>query len=436
VNRYERGMVVAAIGVVALALALDLGDDQGHDRGGSRPAGGVERPLSQSEIRRIARRVERMRGLRFKRRVEPLFVDRRRGTRIAREDEKPKDRRELLVDAEELKLLGVLEPRNDLTKIFGAVVEEQVLGFYDPRSRKLVVIEEIGGSRSRALQEITLAHELVHALEDQHFDLPDPTTLGDDRAAAVSAILEGTAVALETEYADRYVGLGDLLGASLAALSGTETKLPEYVERSLLFPYERGEQFVNEFRATGSWKPVNRVLRFRLPRTTEQILHPDKYARGEKPLRIAESPTLRVLGRDWRRLDAASVGEFDVDAIVQQLTGRSGAAAAAGWNGGRFELFRRGPLSIKGCPAPCIARDVASLELAWDSERDQREAAAALRRASERGLDAKRLASGHGIDLWSSRGGAIGLAAGGTRTMLVFAPSASLVARVLRGFDR
>jgi hypothetical protein len=425
-------VLVAAFGVVALALGLDAGDGASTAR--TRPQTRTVRSLSRADVERIARRVERLRGLRFTRRVRPLFVDRRRGTELARgADATGKVGRGVLADAEELKLLGLLKPSDDLPRLLRAIEREQILGFYDPRSKRLVVVKDVvGGAESRALQEITLAHELTHALEDQHFDLPDPVGVSDDRAGAETAVLEGTAVSLQTDYTDRYIGLGQLLGASLTALSGTETKLPPYIERSLLFPYVQGEQFVSTFRAGGSWRPVNRILRLRMPRTTEQIIHPDKYARGERPAPLPPSHVKQALGRGWRRLDVASVGEFDVGALIDQLAGRDGALAAAGWNGGRLELMRRGPLPAAGCQAPCVTRDVARLALAWDTVRDATEAAAALRRACTRGLHGKRLAAGHGLDVWASRGGVIALAAGGERTTLVFAPNAALAARVLR----
>jgi hypothetical protein len=159
---------------------------------------------------RIAKRVERLRGLQFERPVRPLFLDREEAVelarRITRGDYPERERR---IDAEGLKLLGLLRPEVDLGAAVDSVDEEQVLGFYDDRSRRLVVIRD--ASATRTLLEITLAHELLHALEDQNFGLERGEGLPADSTLAQLALAEGSATALMVDYAVRHLSAGDVL---------------------------------------------------------------------------------------------------------------------------------------------------------------------------------------------------------------------------------
>jgi hypothetical protein len=410
--------------IVAVIVAAGvIGGGGGSGAQGARPAAS---PAS-IPVARIERRVERLRGLRFERPLHVTFAPPAKARKIydtATRSERL--RRRELIDEEEMKLLGLLEPGQDLHRYLDAIGSEQVLGFYDDHSKRLVVVT--GRSGSRSLQEITLAHELVHALEDQHFHVRSRGTPSDDRASAETALAEGTATALMVDYADHYMGLGAALDA-FAGLGGDKTKLPPFIEDLLLFPYEQGATFVNTFRgANGGWRAIDKIIRFRRPRSTEQVIHPDKYVRGEAPAAV---PAARVgpLLRGWTKLDRTGIGELDLRLLFEHVGGTKDRAAAAGWGGGALELWRkrgRGP-----CPAPCVARDAAVMTLVWDTPLDREQGEAALRSVFEHGLSGKRLALGQGTGLWSSRGGAIAMRAGGRRTDVAFAPAPSLAAKLL-----
>jgi hypothetical protein len=429
---FEMGVVVAVAVVIAVAVALE-GDDTGTGRASAartRPLPALLPALTRADVDRISGRVERLRGLRFERPVRPLFVSRERALRIYRSaSEKEYTPYERRVDEEALKLLGLLAPSEGLDQALGAIEGEQILGFYDDHSKRLVVIRDPG--RSRALLEITLAHELVHALEDQRFGLGVHDDLNDDATLAETAVAEGTATAVMTDYAGRYLDAGDLL-SSVGA--GGETKLPAYVEKVLLFPYLEGEQFVAVLRAAGGWGAVNRVLRVRRPSTAEQVLHPDRFVAGERPVTVAAPPLRRTLGPEWRRVSEQGVGELDLRALFEIDGGEPDARAAAGWGGGRFDLWR---LTGSGdCPTPCVRRDLGVLRLAWDTEFDREEGERALARGVRGGLDGRRIARGAGLALWSSRGGAVGMLGAGRETVVVLAPDPALAARVLIAASR
>ena len=414
-------MIAAVVGVIAMAIALDR--QAPYRPPVSRPAPAA---LTARDVSRIARRVERLRRLRFARPVRPLFVGRAKAVRMqaseTAKDYPPSRRR---ADEESLKLLGLMRPADSLAGAVSAIEREQVLGFYDPRSKRLVVVRD--RSAGQPLLEITLAHELVHALEDQRFGLHERAGPSDDAGLAESALSEGTATTVMVEYALRYFGLGDAL--ELFESTGDDTKLPAYIDDALLFPYEQGLDFVDAFRGGGSsWKALDNVIRLRPPATAEQIIHPAKYATGELPARIRLPDLGAALGPGWRRLGGSSVGEFDLREIFKILVRSPDRQAAGGWNGGRFELWRR---EGQPCAAPCVVRDVGFMSLAWDTTVDRAQAERALARAFERGLDARRIGHGASIRMWSSRGGVIGLRGAGKRTRVVLAPDRQIAARLL-----
>jgi hypothetical protein len=404
--------------VLAVALVLDREGD---------PAPPTAK-FTAADVARVAARVEKLRGLKFERPVRPLFLDRDEAValaaRISRSEYSEAEQR---VDEEGLKLLGLLRPNTDLRAAVDSVEQEQVLGFYDDRSKRLVVISDPGATRP--LLEITLAHELVHALEDQRFGLDVPEGVPDDAALAESSLAEGTATALMIDYAKRYMKLGDVL--QLASESGGES-LPPFLEKLLLFPYLEGEKFVSEFRGErGGWGPIDAIYRFRRPHSSEQVLHPRRYALGERAERVPAPPLGPALGPGWRRLRATALGEYDLRLLFDLVGGTRPAAGAEGWGGGRYELWRGGKPGAD-CAAPCVARDVAFVRVRWDTTRDRAEAERQLVRVWEKGLHGTRLSGARAL-AWSSRGGVILMEGRGRETTAVLAPDARVAARVLIG---
>jgi hypothetical protein len=427
------GVEATILGVVALILVGAALLGSGDDDGGSSPTSGKTTPTptvaKRIDVQPIIRRVERLRGLRFRKPLKISFLSPSRAQAVFRaRSEQEYTPKQQHIDEEILKLLGLISPTVELRKVLVAVRDEQVLGFYDDVSKRLVVIRK--PTDSHGLLEITLAHELVHALEDQHFGFHSEGGFTDDESAAETALAEGTATALMTDYAGRYLKLRDLLDV-VQNVSGTETKLPKFIERSLLFPYLEGEKFVTAFREGGSWRPLDKVYELRRPSSTEQIMHPEKYAIDERPVRVRVGDVTRRLGGDWVRLNASGVGEFDLRQMFRQVGRVKGTAAAAGWGGGRFELWRRRTSGAPRCTAPCLARDVGVMRLAWDTAKDRREGERALRRVFERGLKGRLLAARSGAGLWSSRGGAIGMLGRGRTSTVVFVPRAVLATQLL-----
>jgi hypothetical protein len=333
------------------------------------PSQGSDRSL---DVERVAHRLERVRKLEFKKipPVRTISAEQAREEGLAALDEDyPPNRR--AADEQVMTLLGLLPEGSDLRELAGTVFAEEVAGFYDDRTKEMTLVDDAGGAGAG---EITLAHELTHALEDQHFDIAPGSGLDDERSARV-ALVEGTATVAMADYAVRFLTggaaqRGDLLDQlSLVELLESSSDLPPYMQRSLLFPYTGGARFVD---AIGTWGPANAALRGEGPASTEQILHPAKYRAGEEPATVSPAPPP---GPGWERVTRGTIGEFDTGELVRTSDSPVRAArAAAGWGGGRYDLWRRG------------GRSLLALAWRWDTARDAAEFAAALPRYVERTL--------------------------------------------------
>jgi hypothetical protein len=374
----------------------------------------------------IESRVENIRGQDFTQRPLPKLVT---SADVRKEGLADLDRlttpAERAGDEEMLKLLGLIPARADLRALQSQVLGDQVAGFYDPRTKRLALVSD-AGAQDASVGEITLAHELTHALDDQHFGIRDQPSLTDDQSTAYTALVEGDATSVMSRYATQYMSGSDLLGVLFAGSPEGGQPLPPYIEASLEFPYLEGQRFVQAlFRYARGWKLVNYAFRFRPPVSTAQILHPLLYVHDVKPLTVG----LRVrplLGASWRRVLASSLGEFDTRQLLQRGMDVSRANdVAAVWRGGVYELWRSGPLPSSECPGPCYPRDVLVAGWRTAAGRNASLLASALGGYVTRGLGGRP----QGQDGWTlPGGGAAALATHGGITLLVIAPSQAMAA--------
>jgi hypothetical protein len=378
VSRTPELLILLLVALLA-AGAVALG-------GGGSPAA-REQIVSPAHIRLVERRVEALRGLRFRHPVPVAIVSpaqaRREGTAEAERSQPAAGQR---ANEELLKLLGLLPARADLGAIEGSVFEEQVAGYYDPRRKRLALV------RGAGVDDITLAHELTHALEDQHADLErlgsDPRA-GDDARTAQQALVEGSATLVMERYAERWPSdapFGDAL-SGLTQVTGARP-LPQYIARSLVFPYFQGETFVQTLLDVdgGGWGLVNLAERARPPVSTAEILQPRRWLRAEQPVPVSLAGAGRALaaaGGGWRRIAGSTLGAEDVAALLSPSSGLLAARRlTASWRGGRYALWRRGPLVGAGCAAPCGSRDAAMLTVRMGTAASARRLGRAVRRWS------------------------------------------------------
>jgi hypothetical protein len=444
------GVVALFVVAGALASAGDRGGVGGVAGGGGsgvRASGGGGAAGAESVARRvgpIARRVEQVRGLRFESFPKPLIVTPAETRRAQLADldrsSSPAARRS---GERVLELLGLVKPGTDLREVAGKVSSSEVAGYYDTRRKRLAIVSGPAAG-DRVLSEITLAHELDHALEDQRIGLREMSAAGaDDAVSAYTALVEGSATSVMDDYTRRFVDPGAALGSGLSALgasgssgsggSSSGDSIPPYLMSSLLFSYVVGERFVKRLREVGlGWKLVDYALRRRPPRSTEQVIHPDKYLVDERAVRVRLPGVRSRLPRPasaWRRRASGTIGEFDTDQLLKLGVGDIPAGdAAAGWGGGRYELWSR---AARSCAQPCRGSSVLVVSWAWDTAADAAEFDRAVRSYVERGLRGRPLPGGGGR--WRVGDGAAAVSARGLRTTLAFAPSSAVARRLASG---
>lgn len=367
----------AALAAVAVALAVALVVVVISAGDGEKPA--PERAGGQ-RIEKIARAVERVRGLEFDHlpRVREVSAAeaRRAGLREVDRSMPPREQRR---EERLLELLGLLPPEARLRELVGKVLTEQAAGYYVPRTGTLAVVR--GGGIAGLFADVALAHELTHALEDQRFGVEPHGASGflRDRATAEAALFEGSATLAMVEYVAVSRGAGQGLPSGvrrqLMERLGTlalpsSSGLPRYVREGLVFPYAAGARFVDRVQRRGGWAAVDRVFEQGGPASTEQVMHPRKYLAGERPVRVRLGGYRGELPAGARAVSRGDLGEFDTAQFLRDGNGRRGAdRAAAGWEGSAFGLWR---LPDGG--------DALVMGWAWDSARDAREFEAAARR--------------------------------------------------------
>ena len=335
-------VVVALIAAFA-AIGILVGEEE---------AAAPREPLEDvsARVSEIARDVERVRELKFDRLPRVRLVTLDEATRDAvRELDHYVPRPRQRVEERLLVLLGLLSPGERLREVLGEALTEEVAGYYVPRSDTMALVR--GVALGGLLAEVTLAHELTHALEDQRFGLEVQDNLFmRDRAVAQTALHEGSATVAMVDYVALAQGLGEGLPAGLRStvleeLEGIalpeSSDLPRYVRESLVFSYVAGARLVDRIQRQGGWAAVDRAFGEDPPLSTEQVMHPEKYEAGERPVRVRLRGHREALPARARVVARGDIGEFDTAQFLRNANGRRRSEeAAAGWGGSAFEMFR------------------------------------------------------------------------------------------------
>ena len=388
---------------------------------------------SSLNVKKIAARVERIRGLTFKHVPEVRVLDKedfakeiadiQSSAARAGKADLAEARRQVATARQFVFLTGLLTPKEIEAATSGGGGD--LAGLYVFKTNELLVLDR----GSRGSRESTAAHELTHALEDQAFGSRLTTQLSplSERASAYQSLIEGSATMVQVRYEKRYLGAHGTLAEGFARLEhrATDTKLPELLAAATVFPYAEGGRFVLALERHGGWKLVDRAHRHP-PTTTSSIIHPARFLAGERTV-APRGADPSALGEDWTKLGTLELGELDTRGLLRAGLSRSEAdRIAAGWGGGVVQAFRRG--GAGGCAAPCRAKIAVHVGWTWRSAG----AAAAFSKAMPDWFSSALTATPQGADSWKLRGGAAAFARRGRETHLAFAPSAEL-ARLLAG---
>lgn len=267
----------------------------------------------------------------------------------------------------------LLPAGTDLRALRARLLEENVAGFYDERRdrRRLYAVSE---DRSfTPMNQIVLAHELRHALQDQYQDLSaqlgDEVTDFDDRRIAWMSLLEGDATLVMERFVKLRLGLpggeDDAFGGGLDA-GGIGTPglfdlpdAPPVIRDHLIQPYLAGLGLARAIWARGGAFGM-RDAWARPPASTEQVLHPERYFAREAPRRVAAVVPGPPGGR---LLSEGTLGEL----LIRSLLEPGGESAAEGWGGDGWRLYDTG------------GRTLLVWRSEWDSAADAREFSEALR---------------------------------------------------------
>ncbi|HEX3083316.1 MAG TPA: hypothetical protein VHP99_02235, partial [Pyrinomonadaceae bacterium] len=186
-----------------------------------------------------------------------------------------------------LKKLGLAPADFQYRALMIRLLTEQVAGYYEPKTRQFHLADWIDVEG----QKPVMAHELTHALQDQHFDLRrfEHWPKGDsDAELAAHALIEGDATLAMVLYVSSNPMRALTFLKSLGSM-GVDTKeldqAPRVVRESLLFPYQEGLNWTRAVYKQGGWSQVSQAFTT-LPQSTEQIMHPEKYLAHEAPVKV------------------------------------------------------------------------------------------------------------------------------------------------------
>ncbi|MDP9291307.1 MAG: hypothetical protein M3O82_02960 [Verrucomicrobiota bacterium] len=259
-----------------------------------------------------------------------------------------------------LAALGFIEPNYPLKQKYIDLLGEQVAAFYDQHQHKLFMFEDasLDNQQNRAI----LAHELTHALQDQNFGLgklPLEIKNDDDRAFAASALIEGDATLVMSQFVLQNAslrGLGENVSQLVSQNMDEIAKAPRYLREMLLFPYLRGQEFCAVIQSRAGYDGLSKVYEHP-PASSTQILHPEKYFAHEEPIWI-DWPDTKALGQD--PVADNVVGEMGARILFTDCVDADTAQrAASGWRGDRYLVFGDGEALV--------------WKTLWNSEREARE---------------------------------------------------------------
>jgi hypothetical protein len=301
-----------------------------------------------------------------------------------------------------MKKLGLAPADFQLRPFLVKLLAEQVAGYYDPKSQEFYLADWIDLDGQRPV----MAHELTHALQDQHFNLrrfEDWPGHDSDAEMAAHALVEGDASYLMMQYVARdparqLAFLKSMMSGGASASEQIE-KAPRVLREQMLFPYLQGMAWVAQVYKQGGWEAVSAAYG-NLPKSSEQVLHQEKYGANELPQKVAVRDLSPALGRGWRMADNDVWGEWGFYLLLDEFLQSVDVSkrAAAGWGGDRYALFT----------GPGKADVVVALKTVWDTEADAREFFDAyVRRTTKRyGAEPAEVAPAD-RQVWATREGAV-----------------------------
>ncbi len=264
-----------------------------------------------------------------------------------------------------LKKFGLLDRDFHLRTFLLSLLTEQVAAFYDPKTRTVNLIDWVQPDEQRPV----LAHELTHALQDDHVHLekwgsPAPNnvsrTAGDDNrhiqldeaSTARESVTEGQAMVTFVDYELKPLGktlagapeFGDRVREMSTNTAGSPilARAPLLLQQSLLFPYNAGLAFEQALLISGGVDVAFAGALDRPPSSSHEIMHPEDYLQ-HVPVPVLAMPDIHpLLDKDWEPYDVGVMGELDVHMLTELFGGQQMAGPlAVAWDGGIYYAAQR-----------------------------------------------------------------------------------------------
>jgi hypothetical protein len=313
----------------------------------------IEDSSLDAQVADIATAVEDLRGLTFPSGIDPVFVDHEEmGERVRDlvEEGYPADLEDF--DTRLLVALGMLPAGYDLMSAQMDLLDTGVAGYYDPDSGELVVATPESDQPLAAIDQITLAHEMIHALTDARLGIPD--ALEDPRAdpeiiRAQQALTEGDATLGMQQFTLGALGFEEqmamLMDPRVLGAQQEAANFPYVLSNGLQLPYVEGMNFTCALYADGGWEAVDAAYADP-PTNTSQVLFPERYVQNR--IEAVDPDPVGSPGGNWESLREVGFGAVDLLMLFSAPGDDTGAALsdprerARAWGGGRAEVWSRG----------------------------------------------------------------------------------------------
>ncbi|HXB62550.1 MAG TPA: hypothetical protein VNU94_06860 [Acidobacteriaceae bacterium] len=264
-----------------------------------------------------------------------------------------------------LKKFGLLDHDFHLGPFLLSLLTEQVGGYYEPKNKTVYLLDWLAPEE----QKPVLAHELTHALQDQHVDLEkwsevthydvarnaveDNEHIQTDEAdTAREAVLEGQAMVVFADYGLQEAHKTLLTDPEIAQKmedamsdngdSPVMARAPLVLQQSLIFPYREGLGFEAAILASRGVNDAFAGVLDRPPSSSYEIIHPDAYI-AHLPVPVLRMPDVHpLLDKDYVPYDVGVMGELDVRMLTELFAGSQQAdALAPAWDGGIYYAAQR-----------------------------------------------------------------------------------------------
>ncbi len=363
-NRRRRGLTASLFAIALVASSCGSANPSptsppsaataSPSAGVASPSGGSS-PASSADLgsvyQTINQQVRAIRGLDEKQPVVPTILSRDDLAKLLAK-EVAEDTPPAAVAASErlYHALGVLAKDVKLSDVYSDLLESQVAGLYVPKDKKLYVLSKAGGLGP--IEKVYYSHEYTHALQDQNFDLQSfqPDSLADqgDEQLARQALVEGDAYVTMTYWLQQHLSSTDMAAVVAAgndpAAQQALAKIPPLVASQILFAALNGTVWALGLQIQGGYPAINAAFA-NPPQSTEQILHPEKWASREPPIEVKLPADLPAkLGAGWSFGLQDTFGEHQLGVWITAEAPSAGLpapspASVAGWGGDRVALL-------------------------------------------------------------------------------------------------